>query len=130
MLKSYRCSVVVGDRYAGEWPREQFRKAGIEYIPSEKTKSELYLELLPLLNSGKVELLDNERLLGQLVHLERRTARSGKDSVDHGPGQHDDLINSAAGALVGAQVPAKIDWDMVIVDTGFRSIGTQMEEPI
>ena len=31
--------------------------------------------------------------------LERRTSRSGKDSIDHGPGGHDDLTNAAAGAL-------------------------------
>ena len=23
-LKHYKCAVVVGDRYAGEWPRERF----------------------------------------------------------------------------------------------------------
>jgi hypothetical protein len=34
-----------------------------------------------------------------LLSLERRTARSGKDSVDHPPAGHDDLINAAAGAL-------------------------------
>jgi hypothetical protein len=32
--------------------------------------------------------------------LERRTSPIGKDRVDHGPGGHDDLCNSAAGALV------------------------------
>ena len=26
LMKTYRCSKVFGDRYAGEWPREQFRK--------------------------------------------------------------------------------------------------------
>jgi hypothetical protein len=25
LLKTYRCSTVTGDRYAGEWPREAFR---------------------------------------------------------------------------------------------------------
>jgi hypothetical protein len=130
LLKQYRCLAVTGDFYGGLWPSERFAEHGITYKRSEKTKSELYMELLPLLNSGKVELLDNERLLGQLVHLERRTARSGKDSVDHGPGQRDDLINSAAGSMVGAQASVKVNWDMVIVDTGFRSIGTMLEEPI
>ena len=98
-LKRYHVSTVVGDRYGGEWPREQFRKHGIEYMPAEKTKSELYLEVLPLLNSGKAELLDNKRLLIQLRSLERRTSRAGKDTVDHSPGGHDDLINAAAGVL-------------------------------
>ncbi len=103
LLKTYRIREVAGDRYAGEWPREQFRKAGIEYRTSEKSKSEIYGELLPVLNSGRVELLDSERLVSQLVRLERRTARGGKDSIDHGPGGHDDLINAAAGVLVQLQ---------------------------
>ena len=100
VLKSYGVSAVTGDRYAGEWPREQFRKNGIEYITSDKNKSDIYRELLPLLNGGKVELLDNARLVSQLCSLERRTARGGRDSIDHARGSHDDLANAAAGALV------------------------------
>jgi hypothetical protein len=45
-------------------------------------------------------LLDIRRLITQLHGLERRTARGGKDSIDHGPGQHDDVANAVAGALV------------------------------
>ncbi len=108
VLKAYRLSTVTGDRYGGEWPREQFRKHGIEYKPADKTKSELYLELLPAINSGKVELLDNIRLLAQLRSLERRTSRIGRDTVDHGPGGHDDLANAAAGALVGAMARPRV----------------------
>ena len=102
VLRAYQVTTVTGDRYAGEWPREQFRKHGIEYLPSEKAKSELYLELLPAINSGQVDLLDNSRLLAQLRGLERRTSRVGRDVVDHGPGALDDLINAVAGALVCA----------------------------
>jgi hypothetical protein len=61
----------------------------------------LYCDLLPLLNSKRVELLDNPRLAAQLVGLERRTVRSGRDTVDHTPGGHDDLANVVAGVLVG-----------------------------
>jgi hypothetical protein len=93
---------VEGDRYAGEWPRERFREHGISYVPAEKPKSDIYKELLPSLNSTKVELLDNSRLQSQLAGLERRTARGGRDSIDHSPGAHDDLANSVAGALVRA----------------------------
>jgi hypothetical protein len=102
LLKSYGVREVVGDRYGGEWPRERFRANGITYKPSEKTKSDLYREALPLLNSGRVELLDNPKLISQLCSLERRTARGGRDSIDHPPGQHDDIANSACGVLVGA----------------------------
>jgi hypothetical protein len=99
-LEQYGVSSVVGDRYGGEWPREQFRKHGVSYEPSELSKSDIYRELLPLINSGKVELLDDRRLISQLVQLERRTSRSGKDTIDHAPGARDDLANAAAGALL------------------------------
>ncbi len=102
IIRSYRCSKVYGDRYGGEWPREQFRKHGVNYEPSEKTKSDLYRDLLPLINSGAVDLLEHDRLVTQLTSLERRTARGGKDSIDHAPGAHDDIANAVAGALVTA----------------------------
>jgi hypothetical protein len=97
VLKAYRCTRVSGDRYAGEWPRERFRVRDIGYDLAEKPKSDLYRDLLPLLNSKRVDLLDDQRLVTQLVGLERRTARSGKDSIDHGPGSHDDVCNAVAG---------------------------------
>jgi hypothetical protein len=103
LLKRYRCSRVTGDKYAGEWPVELFRKNGIHFEQSAKPKSDIYRDLLPLLNSRACELLDNDRLVAQLVGLERRTARSGKDSIDHAPGLHDDLANAVAGALVCAE---------------------------
>ena len=83
--------------------REQFEHLGIRYLVSERTKSEIYRELLPLLNSRKVELLDLPLLAVQLGGLERRTARGGRDSIDHAPGAHDDVVNAAAGALVNVR---------------------------
>jgi hypothetical protein len=94
---------VQGDRYAGEWSPEQFGRNGIQYEPSELTKSEIYRELLPLLNSRVVALLTNERLQRQLLSLERRTTRGGRDAIDHPRGGRDDLANAVAGALVMAQ---------------------------
>jgi hypothetical protein len=102
LLKSYQVFSVVGDRYGGEWPRERFKEHNITYDPAAKPKSDLYRELLPLLNSRRVELPDIPRLVAQLCSLERRTARGGRDSIDHSPGQHDDLANVAAGVLVDA----------------------------
>lgn len=99
LLKSYRVNKVTGDRYAGEWPREQFRKNGIQYELAGKPKSDLYRDLLPLINSRRVELLDHQRLVSQLIGLERRTARSGRDSIDHAPSGHDDLSNCVAGVF-------------------------------
>jgi hypothetical protein len=105
LVKTYRIRSVVGDRFGGEWVREQFSRHGISYKPAERTKSGLYAELLPLLNSSQVELLDNPRLLAKIGSLERRTARGGRDSIDHGPGGHDDVANAVAGALAELSVP-------------------------
>ena len=112
LMKSYGIHRAQSDKFAGDWPLQAFAKSGIRLEPSAKPKSDLYLELLPLLNGGRCALLDNPRLVAQLCGLERRTARSGKDSVDHGPAAnaHDDLCNAAAGALllVGAHPPMRI----------------------
>jgi hypothetical protein len=100
-LKAYAIGRIVGDRYASEWPRERFKVVGgIEYRVADKPKSDLYLTLLPLLNSQRIELLDHKRLVAQLCGLERRTSRAGKDSIDHPPGAHDDIANAVAGAAV------------------------------
>ena len=98
--KRYRITVATADRYAGDFPAEQMRKRGVTVKPSEHTKSEIYKAFLPRLNSGQVELLDVPRLHAQLTGLERRVARGGRESIDHSPGGHDDLINAAAGAMV------------------------------
>jgi hypothetical protein len=98
-LKAYGVSRVVGDRYAGIWPVAEFARFGITYEQNAAPKSDLYRDLLPLLNSRRIGLLDNQKLVAQLVGLERRTARGGKDSFDHSPGAHDDLANCTAGVV-------------------------------
>ena len=100
LLMSYGVSEVIGDRYAGEWPREAFLKYGVTYKPSERVKSALYQELIAPINSGRIDLLDHRVLRSQLLSLERRTARGGKDSIDHPVGGRDDVANSVAGVLV------------------------------
>jgi hypothetical protein len=111
LLKMYGIKTVVGDRYAGEWPRERFSVHGITYECSEKPKSDLYRDLLPLINSGQVELLDHPKLAAQLCSLERRTARGGRDTIDHPPGagasSHDDVANCCAGVLVMCTAESK-----------------------
>ena len=110
VLKSYGITRVSGDRYAAEWPVERFRVHGISYDPSPMTKSELYLAALPLVNSGRCELLELPRLASQLIALERRTSRGGRDSVDHSPGGRDDVSNAVCGALVAAPLAVLEPW--------------------
>jgi hypothetical protein len=105
ILKSYGLRRVTGDRYAGAWPEQEFMKHGIVYQAAAKEKSALYLELLPLVLSRRVELLENKWLFNELRSLERRTRSAGRDLVDHPPRGHDDIANAVAGAC--AQVGAE-----------------------
>ena len=98
-LKAYGISQVTGDRRGGEFVREAFRKRGIAYRLSDFTRSEIYLDLLPVLNSQRADLLDSPRIVAQLAALERRVARGGREIIDHAPGAHDDLANAAAGVI-------------------------------
>jgi hypothetical protein len=104
LLAGYRVGKVTGDRYAGEWPRERLASYNVGYEPAERPKSDLYRDLLPLVNGRRIDLLDVSKLTAQLCGLERRTSRAGKDSIDHAPNGDDDLINAVAGvaSLVSA----------------------------
>ena len=106
LTKMYDVVTATADRFAGEFPVEQMQKHGVTVRPSERSKSDIYREALPHLNSGRIELLDVPRLAVQLAGLERRVARGGRDSIDHAPGGHDDVANAACGALVECLIPA------------------------
>ncbi|MCJ2068565.1 hypothetical protein MKK75_07060, partial [Methylobacterium sp. J-030] len=107
---------VVGDRYAGEWPRERFQMRGITSEVSERSKSYIDREFLPLLNSRRCRLLDVPNLQQPLVSLDRPTTRRrGKDIIHHPQmkGAHDDVANAVAGVLVSLQKqPGDYDPDM------------------
>lgn len=108
LLRSYRIHVIAGDRYAGEWPAEQFRGCGILYRTATLDRSALYLELLPLVNAGAVELPDEPKLLRELRALERRRGTAGRDRIDHRPGEHDDLANAVAGVVADCRPPCSL----------------------
>jgi hypothetical protein len=106
-FNSYGIGKVWADRYAKGFVAEHLAKHGLVYAEfndkDEKyiDKSGIYREFLPRINSGKVELRDNPRIVAQCCALERTVARgSSKDTIDHPRGSHDDLINAVAAALV------------------------------
>lgn len=101
-LRRYGVVRVNGDHYGGEWPSAAFRERGVLYEVSAMAKSDIYQAWLPLLSSGSCDLLDDPRLISQAAALERRTSRGGRDTIDHPPKGHDDVVNAAAGALVMA----------------------------
>jgi hypothetical protein len=99
VLQRYRVTTIGSDKYAADWPREQFRKRGITVVSSEKTASDLYREMLPRLNTRTIVLLDHPRLVHQISKLERRTSSASRDVITHRERVgHDDLANAVAGA--------------------------------
>lgn len=111
LCKAYGVFRVTGDRYGAAWVRDRFAAHGVTYEPSERSKSDIYRELLPILNSERCRLLDVPKLEAQLISLERRTTRgTGRDIIDHPQikNAHDDLANAAAGAVVVVGVKPSI----------------------
>jgi hypothetical protein len=123
LFRRYGIRRAWGDRYAGEFPRERLRYSGVDYLLLRQSKSEIYAAFLPALNSGRVALLDTQRLISQLCGLERRTTRGARDSIDHPPGQHDDVANAAAACLVmcGENAERKVTWTVTAGDKTFSN---------
>ena len=107
LLRAYGITKVVGDRYAGSWPADEFSRHNVTYEFAAKPKSDLYVDALPAFNSGRCEIPADDQLITQLSTLERRTSRTGKDSIDHRPGGHDDRANAVAGVIAHAARKAK-----------------------
>lgn len=112
LLKQYRVTRVSGDHYGGEWPREGFQKEGIEYEVHGRSKSQLYVDLIPHLTSRTVRLLDTPDLGRELWNLERRKSPSGRELIDHPKGGHDDNANAVAGMvdLLAKQISLRPVW--------------------
>ena len=113
VLKEYRVSKVVGDRYAGAFPAEAFNKSGVTFEATDHSKSQIYKNVLPLITSARVVLLDQPRLRNQLLNLERR-ATGGRETIDHHRGAHDDVANCVSGLLV------------LLSEKGVKNHGTQL----
>jgi len=122
-LQRYNIKQVLGDNYAAEFVRSNFKSRGVRFervstnpwaqtitAKVAKNRSQLYLEMLPRLLASQVELLDNPTLINQLAGLVRKTRSGGRDIVDHAPGQHDDLANVVAGVCdsVMQRQPARL----------------------
>jgi hypothetical protein len=108
ILKQYRCATITGDNYAVGFVIDGFRRNGIEYRVSRLNRSEAYLGFLPLMLAGQVLLIDHHRSITQFAGLVRRPTPSGRDSVDHEKGGHDDCSNAVALAACLASVEEQI----------------------
>jgi len=99
LMHSYGITKAMADRYGGDWPRDEFARHRINVEPVGRSKSELYIDALAAFNSERVELPPDDRMQRQLLDLERRTSRGGRDTIDHPPQGHDDRANAVAGLV-------------------------------
>lgn len=104
-LRAYNVTSVTGDRYAGAWPSSRLAAHGISYRESERSRSELYRDALPVITAQRCELPDIPRLTKQFLSLDVRTGRSGRLSIDSARNGHEDMANAVAGLLCLAAKP-------------------------
>jgi hypothetical protein len=102
-LKQYGITSVTGDRYSAGFAVDAFARFGCTYLHSDRDRSQIYIDALPLFTSGCARLVDNRKLVTQLSQLERKTT-SGRDRISHPErsGHHDDIANAVCGSLLMA----------------------------
>lgn len=100
LARQYRITTVHTDRHAEGWVTAVLAQVGLRREIAEENTSQIYLEALPHFTSGVVRLLDSRRLVHQFTGLERRSNASGRDTIRHPVGAHDDLAACVANLLV------------------------------
>jgi hypothetical protein len=116
ILGQYQITEVWGDAFGGGFHADAWTEHKVKFQPAERSTSENYLALLPLLTQpGRTRLLHDHALRQQLAGLERRTHSGDRESVSHAATQsaHDDIAAAAAGALVLAASRPTYDIDKV-----------------
>jgi hypothetical protein len=109
LIKSYGLNSCVGDHYSAGFVVAAFARHGVTYRHSERDRSKIYQDVLPIFTSGRARLLDTEknRLAVQFAGLQRETTSMGRDKIDHQKGGKDDLCNSASLSMVLASSAPK-----------------------
>jgi hypothetical protein len=128
LAREYNCGTIAGDNYGAQWVAGTYSDLGAEYRHSPLVRSDLYLAGQVLFVRGLVSMPNEAQLIRELRLLERRTTKSGKDSVDHPAGATDDYANSIFGALylVAAKTYAPAIASPILFSagpSGYRSVG-------
>lgn len=95
-LQRYRLREISGDRYSGQWVRQEFERARVRYKDADLDRSRSFLECESLFAQGRIELLDHPQQTREFRMLEKRARPGGRAEVTHPRGGRDDYANSLA----------------------------------
>jgi hypothetical protein len=114
----YNIEVVIGDRFAYAFAREILWNYGIKFRVNDKTTSQCFSELAPLLNAQEVLLPQNPKLLSQLGSLERKPSSRGREWIGHPAGNHhDDIAAAVSIAVTNCELlKPKVKWSWDSID--------------
>ena len=90
LLKTYHAAAVFGDRYAGEWPREQVGRFGIGYDPAVPRQVAALRRPAGVDQFGAGRPARPSAPRRPAVRIGAPHSRGGRDSIDHPLGGHDD----------------------------------------
>jgi hypothetical protein len=96
----YRITNIVQDRHAVGWIGADLKEYNITTEVSDLTKSQIYEHFAVIMNKRQVELVDCPKLKTQMRSLMKFLRGGGTVAIDHLRSGHDDVVNSAAGAIV------------------------------
>jgi hypothetical protein len=96
LFKSYGIRRCKADKYAAGFAIEAFQRCGVTLDYSERDRSAIYVDCLPLFTAGRARITDDRKLITQWATLERKTSVGGKDTIGHAnnPNSHDDRCNA------------------------------------
>ncbi len=98
IARRYSIGKIVGDHWADGFTAEGFQKHSLAFEATKRVKNSLYADMVPLINSRRITLPRNAKMIGQIAGLEQQVGRSGRDSIGPPPGGRDDIANCVAGA--------------------------------
>ncbi len=98
IARRYSISKIVGDHWADGFTAEGFGKHNLVFEATKRVKSDLYRDLVPMINSRRITLPRISKMVGQISGLEQQVGRSGRDNIGPPPNGRDDVANCVAGA--------------------------------
>jgi len=121
--RPYRITRVVIDKFAAGMVGDGLKGVGLLGEVRERSTSDTYLLAVPSFTEGSVRLPDDRRLRNQFVQLQRRLGASGKATVTHPVGSHDDLAAATCNLIVALATDARPS----VID--HRRMADDVEEP-